>query len=505
MIGTEDAKRFVLGSIVGGGVMLRTVAFAALTAVGAVAAGDETEPKTLVIERGPIKQTAELSGTYEAVRADEVALDAETWSNFVVERAVEPGSRVAAGDVLVAFDSEPLDRAIEDARRQVETSRIDLDAARAELEAARQALPLDLAEAQRTHDVAAEAWSYFQEVGRAQSEEAARWSLRYAEQSLAYSREEFDQLRKMYEADDLTEETEEIILQRAQNDLDRAEYNLNNARINSQRTLQTDIPRRAVALETAAERATAALERTERTAPESVRRQEIALAKLELEHARLELQAARLGLADRLDYTPGALYRYFASKEALIAELQRVVLAWLGQRTEAAAAAALEASPDLPGGSRALVGILATARAFESFAHDAPVEFGLLSMHLGDPEKRLPDPEAERVYAAAASLLEGLSERLDAAAGAGALRPGNADERSLALWAGLQGAVQTRKLARSAAGRIDPRSLSRELLTALLIGWGSDRETLAPLLARTDAALADVETTSLDVLLAVGH
>lgn len=209
------------------------------------------------------------------------------------------------------------------------------------------------------------------------------------------------------------------------------------------------------------------------------------------------------GLADRLDYTPGALYRYFASKEALIAELQRVVLAWLGRRTEQTTGAALDACTDLDPGRRALVGILATARAFEAFAHDAPVEFGLLSMHLGDPEYRLPDPDAERVYAAASRLLTGLAQRLEAAASAGSLRPGNAAERALALWAALQGAVQTRKLARSAAGEIDPQRLSRELLTTLLVGWGSDLETLAPLLERTDIAIAEVETTSLDALLAI--
>jgi AcrR family transcriptional regulator len=208
-------------------------------------------------------------------------------------------------------------------------------------------------------------------------------------------------------------------------------------------------------------------------------------------------------LADRLDYTPGALYRYFASKEALIAELQRVVLAWLGHRTEQCTRAALAAAPELPEGPRALLGVLSTACAFEAFAHEAPIEFGLLSMHLGDPEHRLPDPEAERVYVAAAELLSGLAARLETAAATGALRAGAAHARAVALWAALQGAVQTRKLARSAEGRIDPRDVSRELLTTLLLGWGSDADTVAALLTRADAALAEVETASLDELLAI--
>jgi len=207
-------------------------------------------------------------------------------------------------------------------------------------------------------------------------------------------------------------------------------------------------------------------------------------------------------LAGRLDYTPGALYRYFASKEALVAELQRIVLTWLGHRTEQCARGALAAAPDLPEGRRALLGVLAAARAFEAFAYEAPVEFGLLSMHLGDPEPRLPDPEAERVYEAAAGLLGALATQLAAAAEAGALRPGAAHARALALWAGLQGAVQTRKLARSAAGKIDPRHVSHELLTTLLLGWGSDPETIATLLARADVAIAEADTVSLDDLLA---
>ena len=49
-------------------------------------------------------------------------------------------------------------------------------------------------------------------------------SLNRQEQYLSYSLEELNQLKKMYEADDLTEETEEIIIQRAQNDVDQAKF-----------------------------------------------------------------------------------------------------------------------------------------------------------------------------------------------------------------------------------------------------------------------------------------
>ena len=35
-------------------------------------------------------------------------------------------------------------------------------------------------------------------------------------------------------------------------------------------------------------------------------------------------------LAEELDYTPGALYRYFPSKDALVAEVQRCIIVYLG-------------------------------------------------------------------------------------------------------------------------------------------------------------------------------
>jgi AcrR family transcriptional regulator len=208
-------------------------------------------------------------------------------------------------------------------------------------------------------------------------------------------------------------------------------------------------------------------------------------------------------LAARLDYTPGALYRYFPSKEALIAELQRVVLAWLSLRTERCVSAAASASPELEAGPLALLGVLTSGLAFEHFGHSSPVEFGLLSMHLNEPGYQLPEREAGRVFDAAAELLGQLAERLDHAADAGILDPGDATERALALWAALQGAMQTRKLARSAPGQIDPRRVARSLLATLIVGWGANARATADLLERADAAVLAEETSPLDELLAI--
>jgi AcrR family transcriptional regulator len=206
------------------------------------------------------------------------------------------------------------------------------------------------------------------------------------------------------------------------------------------------------------------------------RMQSILAAALEVarEEGRDALTLQRV--AERLDVTPAALYRYFASKDALVAELQRSVITWLAEETRGRidAAASFARDTELETGERALLNVLVTALTFEHFARTAPVEFGLLSMHLSAPEFALPEREALQVFRAAWSSLEDLAGHIETAAAHGALSSGEARDRALALWAGLQGVVQTRKLARSAAGRIDPTRIALGLVTSLLEGWGAD-------------------------------
>jgi len=190
-------------------------------------------------------------------------------------------------------------------------------------------------------------------------------------------------------------------------------------------------------------------------------------------------------VAERVDMTAGALYRYFPSKDALVAELQRTVIEWLGETTRARVDGLLSA----PGvdvesdADRALLAVLVTALSFEDFAAHAPVEFGLLSMYLTAPEFALPDDEAARVFGTAVSNLEELAGHLERAAELGAIEPGIALDRAIALWAGLQGVVQTRKLARSAGGTIDPTRIAIDLVDSLLVGWGGRREDVVRLSA----------------------
>jgi len=221
------------------------------------------------------------------------------------------------------------------------------------------------------------------------------------------------------------------------------------------------------------------------------RMQSILAAALEVarEEGRHALTLQRV--AERLEVTPAALYRYFASKDALVAELQRSVITWLAEETRGriAASAAFARDAGFGPGERALLDVVVTALTFEHFARTAPVEFGLLSMHLSAPEFALPEHEALQVFRAAWSSLDDLAAHIETAMAHGALSAkgsaggsasgtaggvaGEASDRALTLWAGLQGVVQMRKLARSAADRIDPTRIAHGLASALLVGWGA--------------------------------
>ncbi len=208
-------------------------------------------------------------------------------------------------------------------------------------------------------------------------------------------------------------------------------------------------------------------------------------------------------VASRLGVTTAALYRYFPSKDALDAELQRAVIAALvaavRERTDDADAFALDNK--LPELDRALLSIVVTTLVFERFADTSPAEFGYLTRNLSTPDLVLPDREAAHVFEAAWSALVDLAVRIEVAQECEVLTEGDPNERAVALWAALQGVVQTRKLVRSARGRIEPERLVHTLVQGLLVGWGVAREDAERVLDLAEReGFADGLVSTLDFL-----
>jgi AcrR family transcriptional regulator len=169
-------------------------------------------------------------------------------------------------------------------------------------------------------------------------------------------------------------------------------------------------------------------------------------------------------LAEALDYTPGALYRYFSGKDALVAEVIARILADIGAMLAATAAEHATASP------------VARARAlawrWERLANDDPHRFGLILSLLATPRLVLADPAlAQPAIAAMLGAMQPLRAALDDAARLGELAPGDAVERAILLFCAAEGVLLLRKQAHHAPHLIDTRRLFGAMLDTLFAGW----------------------------------
>ena len=180
-------------------------------------------------------------------------------------------------------------------------------------------------------------------------------------------------------------------------------------------------------------------------------------------------------LAREQGYVTAALYRYFDSKDHLLAELQRRTLSFLHAEfvrvRELARGDATEARLDAR--TAALFELRSIADFYVSLPRSAPEHFGLVSVLLSDPRPLVPDAEAKKTAPALLAFLGDVRELLDHAASVGALAPGDAFDRTLVLWSSLQGAAQLGKLSRFAKERFDARRLGRIAAESLLRGWGA--------------------------------
>ncbi|MCB9593338.1 MAG: TetR/AcrR family transcriptional regulator [Sandaracinaceae bacterium] len=174
-------------------------------------------------------------------------------------------------------------------------------------------------------------------------------------------------------------------------------------------------------------------------------------------------------LADACDYTPGALYRYFASKDMLLSALVGQILEQLREALDDAVG---RAPADAP-----LVRLWAITTAYRQFARTQPHEFGLIALSFAEPQLLLTTPEsAEPIVNQMIQTMTPLAESLTRAASEGLLAEGDVVERALLVFTSTQGVLQMHKQARIAPNVIDVDRLATAALRTLLIGWGADPE-----------------------------
>ncbi|MEZ6055701.1 MAG: HlyD family efflux transporter periplasmic adaptor subunit [Planctomycetaceae bacterium] len=241
-----------------------------------------------------------LSGVFESPEMTEVQLRPDEWSSFKVERVVKPGTPVRQGDVLIQFEVKEIEEAIRETTFAVETGRLSLEEAMVELETMKQVAPLDLKDARQSHEMAVMELDYYNRFFEKLNRMRTDMSLKSSLQNLESAQEEFDQLEKMYKADDLTEETEEIVLKRAKQSIESAQLWHEFSKVNYQQEIQFELPKQKERVEEAVVRAQSALQRTQVTVPASLRKKEIELEKAKLSLAKETEKLERLKLDRKL-------------------------------------------------------------------------------------------------------------------------------------------------------------------------------------------------------------
>ena len=270
------------------------LSFSILSGGVASYAEDPAPPKTHPVTSGPFEAAITLDAVIELQGAAEVQIKPEEWATFTVETAVEYGTLVKEGDLLVKFESKGLDRELEDLKFQVVAGDLAIKLARIELELLEKSNPLDLEAAERSAEVAAEEWEFFQKTGEALERQTVDENLKSIRELLEGSQEELTQLEKMYKADDLTEETEEIILKRARREVERAEFTVKFSKVSHDRRLEQELPREKRQKEIAKDREALALSKTQVSLPLTLSQKKVELEKLEHGQKQLTQKLERL-------------------------------------------------------------------------------------------------------------------------------------------------------------------------------------------------------------------
>lgn len=254
-----------------------------------------SKPAVTKVETGKVIVETVLKGVIEAEHTTELALNIKNWSGpFVVKSAVAHGARVKKGDVVLELETDKIDQAIEDLRIERELADIALKQTREDLPILEQTLPLNLAAAEREKRSAEEDFKRYTEIERDHQQKAAEFQLKSQHQWLEYSREELKQLQKMYRDKDLTEETEEIILKRQRHQIEQLEFAIESLKLQQEREINLDRPRRDQALKENLEKQLLAWTKAKSALPLELTQKKLTLQKQEIERARTEERFASL-------------------------------------------------------------------------------------------------------------------------------------------------------------------------------------------------------------------
>ncbi|MEN8694251.1 MAG: efflux RND transporter periplasmic adaptor subunit [Akkermansiaceae bacterium] len=232
-----------------------------------------------ILRETPFVTTLSVETIFIPTSTTIVQIEPKEWSRFVVKKAIEHGSIVKQGDILITCDREEYDKKLTETKKDVRARKIALEKSKRELSDLELTTPRSLEGQRIAFQEAKESLDYFTRVGRDLEERGAAQMLEAAKMSLAYVEEELKQLLKMYEEDGVTEETEEIILTRQRIALKKAKFGLVRAEQSYKWSMEKTIPRKAIDLQRKHDSAHLKYETAKLTLPLTLEQKRIAVEK----------------------------------------------------------------------------------------------------------------------------------------------------------------------------------------------------------------------------------
>ena len=233
---------------------------------------------TVDLKLSPISVYETVDGIFESTNTSEVETDFENWKDLKISEVISEGQKVTKGQIVVALDTESMEKAVKEAEFGLKNLEFALRAAELEMKEVEATLVLDGALADRTWNNAQQDAEYFQNVELPQRIKDLDFSEKTAGYFLEYSQDELDQLEQMYTEDELTEESEEIVLKRARRSVESAGRGKDRTMQRVKRDRDFTVPRDVKSREDSLKRAELTYQKSQVTLPIKKEKAELALA-----------------------------------------------------------------------------------------------------------------------------------------------------------------------------------------------------------------------------------
>ena len=202
----------------------------------------KAEYKIIKPQKKDIKVTLTLNGYLDDPESVPYGINTTSWLELKVIDPPLHGSLIKKNSPLLSLDLEKIKKKLSDMVYELEILNIDQEILTNELKREEEIRKIEINETNRAVKYAEKNFSHFNNIALPLEKKSADFELKRYEENLSYMLEELNQLKKMYESDDLTEETEEIIITRTQNDVNRYKFALEEAKVRRDKRLSLEIP-----------------------------------------------------------------------------------------------------------------------------------------------------------------------------------------------------------------------------------------------------------------------